>query len=132
MQTYLIINYSADFLREMQSASLAIMIGENLPGLGRHEAVRRLSARLGEAAHFRPADELKVIGALSVKEGHALRALVVGGDAERQNLQILEARRHSENLQMRGAVAIGKRWHRSLSLARALSCLLTLAPCVGS
>ena len=66
--------------------------------LWRHEAFGRVLARPGDGPHPRARDEVKVGLPGRVEEGHLVDGAVVGGHAERDDLQLGQARRHRERL----------------------------------
>ena len=66
--------------------------------LWRHEAFGRFLARPGDGPHPRARDEVKVGLPGRVEEGHLVDGAVVGGHAERDDLQLGQARRHRERL----------------------------------
>ncbi len=67
--------------------------------LWRHEPRRRLLALLCEAPHPGARDEVEVSLPGGVEEGHGALGLVVGGDAERDDLKVVQAGGHGQDLE---------------------------------
>ncbi len=67
--------------------------------LWRHEPRRRLLALLCEAPHPGAGDEVEVPLPGGVEEGHGALGLVVGGDAERDDLKVVQAGGHGQDLE---------------------------------
>ena len=78
--------------------NIVILLSPPQGHLGSHEAVWRHLAAPGEAAHPRAGDEVKVLLAVRVKEGHRLVLGVVGGHLEGDDLEVGEAGRHAQHL----------------------------------
>ena len=78
--------------------TLPIRLQWNRTHLWRHEAFGRVLSRPCDGPHPRARDEVKVRLPGRVKEGHLVDGAVVGGHAERDDLQLGQARRHREGL----------------------------------
>lgn len=59
-----------------------VVLGEDLPRLGFHEAERRILPGAGQRAHPSAGDEIKVALPGRIEEGHLRDGLVVRGHAE--------------------------------------------------
>lgn len=60
--------------------------GQDAPGLRLHETIWRTGAGFGQGAHLGPRNELELILALRLEEGHLAGAFVVGSHPEWQDL----------------------------------------------
>mmetsp|Transcript_67 Transcript_67/g.145 ORF Transcript_67/g.145 Transcript_67/m.145 type:complete len:213 (+) Transcript_67:576-1214(+) len=74
-----------------------VIINQNLPCLGAHEAVRRRLAAPGIRAHLCARDEKEVVRLCRIKESHLFLGLAVRRNAERQDVEFFEPRSHLED-----------------------------------
>ena len=80
-----------------------------------HESARRIFAGPSESSHPRSGDEVEILPALRIEEGHLADGLVVGGHAEGDDLQRPQPRRHRERLSAVSRlveVLLGQVWMR--------------------
>lgn len=75
-----------------------VVVDENLPRGRGHEAIRWGIASCGKLAHLGTGNEQEVIHSFRLKESHLSSSLVVRGDTEGKNFQILETWGHGKNL----------------------------------
>ena len=75
-----------------------VEVAHDLPGARGHEAGRWVLPRPGQGPHLGARDEEEVVLLLRVEEVHRLFDLVVGGHAERDDLQLGQTRGHRQYL----------------------------------